>query len=322
MTEWLYEAGIGEARAALVADGGIVEARIELEGQGPRVGAVVAARLGERLPGGSVRALLDGGDAVLGRVPQGLTQGARLNVEIVREALPERGRPKPARARPTDAEPEAGSDLLARIRATGVPVRTVRPHEADHLEAAGWTEVLESAVTGELPFAGGALRMSVTPAMTLFDVDGAPPLEPLAVAAARAVGAAIRRFDIQGSIGIDFPTLEGKAARQAVADAIDAALPQPFERTAMNGFGFLQIVRRRVRPSLPELLLADPVGAQARAFLRQLERLPPPVPATHMVGEAVARRLAERPDWTDMLAARMGGHVRFVTRTSGGQDAA
>ena len=47
MAEWLYEAGIGEARAALVEDGEIVEARIEREGKGPRVGAIVGARLVE-----------------------------------------------------------------------------------------------------------------------------------------------------------------------------------------------------------------------------------------------------------------------------------
>jgi hypothetical protein len=49
--------------------------------------------------------------------------------------------------------------------------------------------------------------------MTLFDVDGGGPLEPLAVAAAHAVARAIERHGIAGSIGIDFPTLAGKAAR-------------------------------------------------------------------------------------------------------------
>ena len=47
MAEWLYEAGIGEARAALVEDGRIIEARIEREGEGPRLGAILEARLAE-----------------------------------------------------------------------------------------------------------------------------------------------------------------------------------------------------------------------------------------------------------------------------------
>ena len=149
--------------------------------------------------------------------------------------------------------------------------------------------------------------------MTLFDVDGPAPLEPLSVAAAHAVARAIERHGIAGSFGIDFPTLANKASRQAVAEAIDAALPQPFERTTMNGFGFLQIVRRRSRPSLPELLRADPIGAEARAELRRIERLPPPPPATHMVTQRVARRLAQQPGWTAELARRIGGATQFVS---------
>src|SRR3546814_16145476 len=78
--------------------------------------------------------------------------------------------------------------------------------------------------------------------MTLFDVDGAAPLLDLAIAGATATAVAIRRLDIGGSIGIDLPTLGGKAERQRVVEAIDATLPLPFERTALNGFGFLQII--------------------------------------------------------------------------------
>jgi len=54
------------------------------------------------------------------------------------------------------------------------------------------------------------------------------------------------RHGIGGSIGVDFPSVQGKGPRQAVAAAIDAALEPPFERTALNGFGFLQLVRPRV----------------------------------------------------------------------------
>ncbi|MDT8758858.1 ribonuclease E/G [Sphingomonas psychrotolerans] len=311
MAEWLYEAGIGESRAALVSRGVIWKARIELEGTTPRHNAVLNARLIDKSTG---KVAFDGGEALCDPLPQGITQGATLRVRIVREAIPEPGRPKLPKAVPAgaDAVPGDGPDLLARIHASGLPVRTLRAHEQDLLEEAGWSEVLEEAVNGDMAFAGGMLRMSPTPAMTLFDVDGGGPLEPLAVAAAHAVARAIERHGIAGSIGIDFPTLANKAARQAVAEAIDAALPQPFERTIVNGFGFLQIVRRRTRPSLPELLRADPVGAEARAELRRIERLPPPPPATHMVSRRIANRLAQRPDWTAELARRIGGETVFV----------
>lgn len=313
MAEWLYEAGIGEARAALVSRGAIWKARIELEGTSPRVDTLCAARLLDRTSGKV--ALAGGGEALCDPLPRGITQGAALKVRIVREAIPEPGRAKLPKAVPAapDAPEAAGPDLLARIRATGLPVRVLRAHEADLLEEAGWSEVLDEAITGEIAFAGGALRLSPTPAMTLFDVDGAGPIEPLAVAAAHAVARAIERHGIGGSIGVDFPTLASKAARQAVAEALDAALAQPFERTGVNGFGFLQIVRRRSRPSLPELLRADPIGAETRAELRRLERLPPPPPARHRVTQRIARRLAQQPDWTAELARRIGGTTEFLS---------
>ncbi len=305
MPEWLYEAGIGEARAALVDNGAIVEAAIELPSP-LRLGTVAQARLVELAAGNMGRLDIAGTEAVIARIPAGVTKGATLTVEIVRETIPEPGRPKPPRAVATDAAPHAGPDLLARIHASGYPVRILRAHEPDALEAAGWSESLEEATSGAIVFALGALRMSPTPAMTLFDVDGPPPLEPLATAAARAVALSIRRHGIGGSIGVDFPTLANKAARQAVADAIDAALPQPYERTAVNGFGFLQIVRPRPRASLPELLRTDAAGAAARATLRRLEREPPGSPLHHRLPPAVHARLTAQPDWIAELARRTG----------------
>lgn len=311
MAEWLYEAGIGEARAALVEGGRIVEARIERPG-GFRVGAVFEARLVERVAAGLSRVEGDAGAAVIERVPPGVTEGARLRVEVVREALPEPGRVKLAKVVATDAEPGEGPNLLARCQATEVPVRQLRPYEPDALEAAGWSEVLDEALTGEIAFAGGALRLSPTPAMTLIDVDGPGAVAQLAIAAATAAAEAVLRHDIGGSIGIDFPTVTGKAERQAVAEAIDAALPQPFERTALNGFGFLQIVRPRPRASLPELLRADRVAVEALALIRRIERTPPPVPPVHDAPPRVVAWLAARPDLIAALSRSVGVPISFA----------
>lgn len=309
MAEWLYEAGIGETRAALVEGGAIMKARIELEGL--RAGTITTGRLRADL-----RVELADGEVLLNRAP-GVSEGSLVTVRITREAIPEPGRAKLAKAMVTDETPAPGPDLLTRITATDIPVRQPRAHEPDLLEQAGWSEILEEAATGEIPFPGGALRMAVTPAMTLFDVDGSAPPETLALAAARAVAAAIERHGITGSIGIDFPTLANKTARLVVADAIDAALPQPFERTGVNGFGFLQIVRRRTRASLPELLAADPAGAETRAELRRLERLLPPLPASHMVSGRVLRRLHAQPGWTAELTRRIGGTIELKEKLSG-----
>ncbi len=303
---WLYEAGIGEDRAALVENDQIVEALIERDDVALRVGHVACARLVEALGGGRGRVALDGGEALVSHLPPGITQGASLSVEIVREALPEAGRAKLAKANATDRPPCAAPTLYDRLVATGLPIHTPRAHEPDALEAAGWSELLDEAMSGEIVFPLGALRLSPTPAMTLFDVDGAPPLDPLAVAAAHAVARAIRRHGIGGSIGVDFPTIAGKAQRSAVAAAIDASLPPPFERTAVNGFGFLQIIRPRARASIPEILRADPVGAAARAALRTLERTPPTAPRRHALPAAVHARLMAHPDWLATLARRTG----------------
>ena len=48
MPEWLIERGIGETRAALIEDGEIVEARIELDGVDIAAGTIIAARLVHR----------------------------------------------------------------------------------------------------------------------------------------------------------------------------------------------------------------------------------------------------------------------------------
>lgn len=310
MSEWLYEAGIGENRAALIEGREIVEARIEPDDAGPTLGTIAEARLIERPTAnrGARIELADGGEALLDAIPKGLSEGRALLVEIVREAIPEAGRPKPPRARLASegAGPAPSPDLLARITATGISVRTCQPHQADALEAAGWSELLAEAASGEIAFPGGQLRMSVTPAMTLFDIDGAPPLEPLAIGGGIAAARAIRRFGIGGSIGVDFPTLPDKPARNRVVEAFDGALPQPYERTAINGFGFLQVVRRRPRASLPELLALDPLAAELRAMLRRIERGGPTDPTAHRLPPALFAALDRRPDWLTALHRRTG----------------
>jgi len=140
--------------------------------------------------------------------------------------------------------------------------------------------------------------------MTLIDVDGHLPPEQLALAGAAAAARTIRRHGITGSIGIDLPTIGGKAARQAVAEAVDAILPTPFERTAMNGFGFLQIVRPRRHASLFELA-TDRAAFEARALLRRAAR---ETGAIALVAP-LALIAALKSEWLDQLAAQIGGAV-------------
>ena len=308
MAEWLYEEGIGENRAILVEDGAILEAEIEPTG-GLRVGAVVEGRLTSILiPGRRGIVSTAGGDPILVEpLPAAVSEGRSVRVAVVREAIDEPGRPKSAKGRITDAAAQEGPSLAERI---GPHVR-MHAHQLDRFEQAGWSELLEEAWSGEIAFAGGALRMSLTPAMTLFDVDGMLPPDQLMAAGAAAAARAIRRFGIGGAIGIDLPTVAGKAERQRAAASVDAILPQPFERTAVNGFGFLQIVRPRLRMSLAERLRSDPAGAAARALLRRAERAPGSGERLLVAAPAVIARLEANPGWTAELARRIGAPVRL-----------
>src|SRR3546814_16390601 len=105
--------------------------------------------------------------------------------------------------------------------------------------------------------------------MLLIDIDGEGHALALAQAGAREAAALIRRCDIGGSIGIDFPSVPDRAGRQAIDAAIDAALPQPFERTAVNGFGFMQIIRRTETTTLTGQIRLQPNATTAALLLLQ-----------------------------------------------------
>jgi len=300
LAEWVIERGIGETRAALVEGGSIVEARIDLDGV-TSAGAVLAARLVEVGQSGRNAIARDaaGIEYLLPKAPNGVTEGAALNVEILREAIPGSEPWKRPLAHATDEPPSPAPPLSGREIAFPSPGR-------NELDEAGWDDVIEQARTGIVEFGGGTLRLSPTPAMTLIDVDGAlSPAELAAVGAAEAARA-IRRLGIGGSIGIDLPTVAGKPPRQAAAAAIDEHLPQPFERTAVNGFGFVQIVRPRIRPSLLEIW-SDRAAAEARALLRRAAS--GSGPRRLVAHPRVVAVLEQNPPWIDALARQIGGAV-------------
>ncbi len=303
MAEWLYEEGIGENRAILVDDEDIIAAAIELPGE-LRSGSVLSGRLVRiAIPGRRGIVATDRGEVMVEPLPKGLTEGQEARVEIVREPIAEPGKAKFAKGRITDAEEKEGPSLAERI---GSPP-PLSPHGPDLFHENGWDEVIGEAIEGVIDFGGGELRMSLTPAMTLFDVDGFLPPFELALAGAEAAAHAIRRLDIGGSIGIDLPTVAARDERLRIVAALDAVLPRPFERTAVNGFGFLQIVRRRERRSIPELIQWDSAGAAARDLLRTAERA---VGGCELAAAPdVIARLRANPDWLETLARRIGGPV-------------
>jgi hypothetical protein len=286
--QWIIERGIGETRAALVEDGEIIEARVRRDGVIP-AGTVLEARLVAVAPRVTVEA---GGETFL--LPRGgsaISEGRTLTIEVVREALGGAEPWKRGLARVTN-DPPRDAPALA---------------EGNEGRIDGWDDLLEDARTGIVAFSGGELRIEPTAAMTMIDVDGWLEPPQLAQVAAWAAARATRRLDIGGSIGIDFPTLGDRQARREVDTILQEYLPQPFERTAINGFGFVQVVRPRSRASLIELA-RDRAPFEARALVRRAAAETPG--AKRLVAHpAVIAVIEQQPGWLQQLGRQVGGTV-------------
>ena len=285
MPEWIIEEGIGETRAALIDNDEILEARVRREGVIP-AGTILDAKLVAVAPRITVEA---GGELfLLPRGAPGITEGGTLHVEVTREALGGSEPWKRGLARVTDEAPRDAP-----------PIADGKPGSIP-----GWDDLLEEARTGLVDFDGGQLRIEPTAAMTMIDVDGWLVPDKLSQMAAWASARAIRRLDLGGATGIDFPSLEGKDARQEVGTILDLYLEKPFERTAMNGFGFVQVVRPKSRASLIDLA-ADRAVFEARALLRRAAR---EVGAIALHGHPAVLS-AIRTDWIERLSRTVGGTV-------------
>lgn len=297
--DWLSERGIGETRLARVERGEITDARIERAGE-LVAGTVVEARLVRKQDGRGL-AEMNGTPLLVEPWPRGRTEGERVSLIIARQVIPERGRLRDAKARvPHPAA--AAAEGPERIDA--------RPGD---LSEHGWEELIEEARSGVVAFEGGLLSIVPTPAGTTIDIDGSLPPADLARRGAAAAARAIRRLDIGGSILIDLPSLEGKAERQSAAaafdDAFDSAVAGPFERTGVNGFGLLQAVRARRRPSLIERVQNQPVETGALDLLRRAERAVPCTKLELSAGVRIADWLEGQPALLSLLARRTGGRV-------------
>lgn len=303
---WLIEQGIGEHRALLFDKGEVVAARVDWPGKltsGQIADAILIARVT-----GATRGTLrfaSGEEALVSRLPRDIAEGASFRALITRAAMSEHGRFKRAQAIPTQNALRPAPTLAECLRAEGESLRIVR-----HFPQGTWEEVIADAWTGQITFTGGALSVSPTPAMTLIDIDGDLPPRALALTGASAAAHAIHRFDLTGSIGIDFPTLDDKTDRRAVDAALAAGLSGwPHERTAMNGFGFVQLVARLERPSLIHRLQRDPVGAAARLILRRGEQESGAGPLLITAHPSVIAAI--RPEWHDDLIRRTGRSIRW-----------
>lgn len=304
---WIVEEGIGEQRALLLEGDEVLAARLQWPG-GLTAGQVEDAVLAHFDPArrrGTAR-FANGEEALVDRLPASSREGAPIRLEVTRAAVAERGRLKRAQARPSDAEPRPAPGLAETLLQGGEPIRTVR-----RFPAGAWEDVWAEAWSGEVHFVSGSLLFALTPAMTLIDIDGSAPPASLAMEAVAPLARAIRRFDLGGAIGVDFPSLQRKEDRRAVDQALgDALADWPHERTAMNGFGFVQLVARLERPSLLHRLAHSRAAAAARMLLRQAEQVEQPGALLLTAHPAVRAQLSEA--WLEELARRTGREIRLA----------
>lgn len=294
---WLVEQGIGEERALFYRDGNVMAARLRWP-DGLEPGAVVEGLLVSRTRGSTRGHAVfpNGEEALVDKLPRDASEGARMRFAVTRAAIGEAHRIKLAQVRPTQ-EPERPAPALTAI----LPgARTIFA-----FAHGDWEDISDLAFEGTVSFPGGSLHFAPTPAMVMVDVDGHLPPRDLALAAVEPLARAITLLDMGGMIGIDFPTLEAKADRKTVDIALEAALADfDHERTAMNGFGFVQIVARFERPSILHLFQHDRAGAAVRLLLRRAETLTGPGRIELAAHPAVMARLSE--DWLGKLRQRTG----------------
>jgi Rne/Rng family ribonuclease len=162
---------------------------------------------------------------------------------------------------------------------------------ADPFEATGAAEQLEQALQPNVPLpGGGSLIIQPTAAFTAIDVNGGGRRALEAnLAASREIARQLRLRRIGGTVVVDFIDLPTRAARARVLGALREAVagdPAAVQAFAMSRFGLVEISRKRIGPSLAEIL-GRPCPAcrgagtlpglrwGAEQLLQELTRLPP-----------------------------------------------
>ena len=275
----------------LLEDGEPVSLHIGRTGKAA-LGSVHEARILSNHAGGAFVALGGGEEALLSPAPK-LPEGASVRVDIIREAMAAPGEIKLAVARVTDAAVSTLTD--AQTWDARVAALAATPVASDSLD-----DHFDIAFAGRSEIAGGTVWFERTKAGLVFDVDGTVDASAVNLAAAREVARLLRLFSVGGSAIIDFISTDNKAARLAIGVVFDqaaAADPRPFERTAVNGYGLMQVVRAKRQPSILDTLFgARRVSASDETQLLQLLR-----DTARSTGFG-ARRIVTRP----ALATQLG----------------
>ena len=272
MTELWIDDAPGERRAALIENGEIAEVHIQRDLHFS-VGETGTGRIERKTPSGTYIVTDDARELLLRRkAPQ--PEGTRIGFEVTRESICEPGRAKPAEAQLLDDIPMAiaGKDQIWQTRL----------HQLSDVPRinADISAAFDIAIAGASQIGNVTISFQRTKAGLVFDIDGIGDALAINLAAANEIARILRLYQVGGMAMIDFVAVESKDARQQIAEAFDAAAagdPRPFERTAVNGYGLMQVVRARPRPSILDHLSGTRIAAlsdetQALWLLREAAR--------------------------------------------------
>jgi ribonuclease G len=302
-TEILALRRIGETLHAHVEDGALVELHLRRDHDPLPFGHVTDAIVREKV-GARLRVDCNGMEAWLIGSPQH-PLGTRLRVRVVRSPTPEPGQIKRAHVVEHFGLAEA---IATPVFVTDLP---------DHFEIEAWCDC---AISGHVLFAGGSLSLERTRAGLVVDVDGSGQASDINVNAAAKIAQALRLFQVGGMVMVDFITAANRRDRLELDAALDAALKKDqraFERTAINGFGMVQIVRAKRGPSLIDQLCgirrhAPSLETQALMLLGYAARSVGAGPRTLVARHEIANILEKWPSLLDELRAKCGADVKMA----------
>ena len=299
----------GERRAAVVENGNIVEIHIQRDALWA-LGESGVGRIDRKTPSGAY-VVADDGSALLLRGKTNALEGARVMFEVTREAISEPGRIKPPEImlRDSAGHPLIGKDALwdARLASLGQSAIT-----------ASIAEGFDVAIAGQSQLGDVTISFQRTKAGLVFDIDGIGDAFAINLVAAREIARLLRLYQVGAMVLIDFVSMESKAQRTQIAEAFDAASvldPRPFERTAINGYGMMQVVRARPRPSVLDQLFGTRIAAlsdetQAYWLLR----------AVAQSSGFGARTVTTRPEVATLLQSERGATWRAQAVRLAGAD--
>lgn len=245
----------GERRAAVVEDGNILEIHIQRDALWA-LGECGVGRIDRKTPSGAY-VVADDGSALLLRGKTNALEGARVMFEVTREAMSEPGRIKPPEIilRDSAGNPLIGKDALWDARVASLGQSAIN---------ASIAEGFDVAIAGQSQLGDVTISFQRTKAGLVFDIDGIGDAFAINLVAASEIARLLRLYQVGAMALIDFVSMESKAQRTQIAEAFDAASvldPRSFERTAINGYGMMQVVRARPRPSVLDQLFGTRIAA-------------------------------------------------------------